>query len=152
MQSFLTRTPAWTVSLNDLVTAELAAAGAGKSKTSAITGPAVELPGDKVQPLALALHELATNAAKYGAIAQPAARLSVRWEFKMMQGKEHLLLEWRESGVAMPASGLPPRQGFGTQLITRALPYQLRARTDLNFTPDGVCCSITLPASGLRKT
>jgi PAS domain S-box-containing protein len=151
VQSFLTRTPSWAVSLSDLVTAELAAVGEGKSKASVIEGPAIELPGDKVQPLALALHELATNAAKYGAIAQPGGRLSVSWCFKTMQGKEHLLLEWRETGVMMPPAGSPPRQGFGTQLITRALPYQLRARTDLHFTRDGVCCRITLPASGFRK-
>ncbi|MBC9177396.1 PAS domain S-box protein [Pseudoroseomonas ludipueritiae] len=151
VQDFLTRTPAWTVSLHDLVMAELVAVGEGKSRKSEIAGPPVQISGDKVQPLALALHELATNAAKYGAIAQPAAQLSVNWCFRTMQGKEHLLLEWRESGVAMPQRGAPQRQGFGTQLITRALPYQLRAKADLSFMPDGVCCRITLPASGFRK-
>lgn len=152
VQDFLTRTPTWTASLHELVTAELTAAGGGKSGKSEVTGPAVAISGDRVQPLALALHELATNAAKYGAIAQPAARLSVSWRFRTIQGKEHLQLEWRESGVVMPPRGVPPRHGFGTQLITRALPYQLRAKADLTFMPDGVCCRITMPATGFRRT
>ena len=152
VQDFLTRTPVWTVALREIVTAELAAVGEGKTKKCEVSGPAVQISGDKVQLLALALHELATNAAKYGAIAQPAARLTVSWWFRTVQGKEHLVLEWRESGVTMPPRGSPPRHGFGTQLITRALPYQLRARTDMTFMPDGVCCRITLPTSGFRKS
>jgi PAS domain S-box-containing protein len=151
VQGFLTRTPAWTVSLAELVTAELAAVGDRTSKSPVVTGPPIELPGDKVQPLALALHELATNAAKYGAIAQPAARLSITWMFKTVHEKEHLVLEWRESGVVMPPTGPPGRQGFGSQLITRVLPYQLRAKVDLAFKPDGVCCTITLPASAVWR-
>ena len=59
-------------------------------------------------------------------------------------GRRRLVIDWHESGVAM--GGEPPaRRGYGTELITRALPYQLHAETALEFTPDGVRCRVVLP-------
>jgi PAS domain S-box-containing protein len=151
VQSFLGRTSSRSVSLAELVTAELAATGNRISRRAIVAGPPVELSDDKVQPLALALHELATNAVKYGALAQPAATLSVTWRIENREGKEHLLLEWRESGVDMPPATSPPRQGFGTELIKRSLPYQLRGKADLIFARDGVRCLMTLPGSVIQR-
>ena len=145
VQGFLARSTAWSVALQELVSAELLAAGDGTSDRVTIEGPSVNLPGDGVQPMALALHELATNAVKYGAIAQPSGHLSVTWRLEGSDSTAQLVLEWRESGVAMP-NDLPARQGYGTELITRALPYQLKAETQLEFTRDGVRCTIALPA------
>ncbi|MFC3124367.1 PAS domain S-box protein [Pseudoroseomonas globiformis] len=145
VQAFLGGTTSRPVSLAALITAELAATGAEASQRSVVAGPPVELSGDKVQPLALALHELATNAVKYGALAQPAATLSITWHFESVNGKDHLVLDWRERGVTMPPSVTPPRRGSGTELIQRALPYQLRGRAELTFGPDGVHCVISLP-------
>ena len=101
-----------------------------------------------VQILAMALHELATNAVKYGALAQPQARLAIRWRVESPEagGPPWLNIEWRESGVAMPAEGEPPRgSGQGRELIERALPYQLSARTSFVLGPDGVECTIAMP-------
>jgi two-component sensor histidine kinase len=56
-----------------------------------------------------------------------------------------IVLEWRESGVTMPRSESPKRKGYGSELIERALPYQLRAKTKLEFGPDGVRCAILVP-------
>ena len=97
--------------------------------------------------MALALHELATNAVKYGAIGQASGRLSVIWHVENGgdKGDRRLVIEWHEDGVAMP-DGPPTRRGYGSELITQALPYQLQAETALAFTPDGVRCRITLPA------
>ena len=145
MQGFLSRTGDWSLDLPELVRAELEAAGDGESHKARIEGPAIALPGDKAQPVALALHELATNAAKYGALAQPAAGLSVTWRLEGGTGEgRHLVLEWRESGVAMQA-GSDRRRGYGTELIERALPYQLKARTELVFGADCVHCTLVLP-------
>ncbi|MGI4800504.1 MAG: PAS domain-containing sensor histidine kinase, partial [Janthinobacterium lividum] len=147
VQGFLSRSPGYSVPLGDLVQAELRAAGEGASDRVNIDGPVVDLPGESVQVVALALHELATNAVKYGAIGQTAARLSVTW--RVEAGKDDgpcLIIDWRESGVTMPV-GPPAHGGYGSELITRALPYQLRAETTLEFTHDGVRCGITLPAS-----
>ena len=114
-----------------------------------LDGPSdVELRSMHVQILALGLHELTTNAVKYGALACPEGRLVVRWEVRQSPPEPALLVvDWRESGVPnMPGLNEPARGGgYGRQLIERALPYQLGARTDYRFEPDGVHCVIELP-------
>jgi PAS domain S-box-containing protein len=149
VQGFLARSSAYVVPLRELVEAELQAAGDGVSDRVTVDGPPVALPGEGVQAVALALHELATNAVKYGAIAQPAGRLSVSWRVEDGEGGPRLHIAWKESGVSMP-DGPPARRGYGSELITRALPYQMQAETALEFTPDGVRCRITLPADAFR--
>ena len=147
VQSFLSRSSAYSVPLVEIVEAELHAAGDGASGKVEIGGDAVALPGESVQAVALAIHELATNAVKYGAIAQPQGRLSVTWRVEPGRGDEgqRLRIDWRETGVTMPQEP-PSRRGYGSELITRALPYQLRARTTLEFTHEGVRCQVVLPA------
>ncbi|WP_426954154.1 PAS domain S-box protein [Muricoccus radiodurans] len=150
VQGFLTRSAAWSVSLEELVQAELTSVGNGRSAKVTVSGPAVQLPGDKVETVALALHELATNAMKYGALARDKARLAVKWHVEQKgSGGDRLVLEWRESGVEMP-QGPPSRRGYGSELIERALPYQLKAETRREFTPDGVHCIISLPLEAVR--
>ena len=144
VQGFLSRSSGWSVPLADLVAAELAATGDGASAKVEVKGPPIDLPGDRVQPVALALHELATNAMKYGALRQPQGRLKVQWRLEQHDGAPRLVLDWRESGIEMPAEP-PARRGYGTELIERALPYQLRAKTRLVFGHDGVHCTIMLP-------
>ena len=151
VQGFLSRSTAYSVPLGDVVKAELQAAGDGASDKVEVGGPLVDLPGESVQAVALALHELATNAVKYGAITQPSARLTVFWRTETEEdGAQRLVIDWQESGVAMPA-GQPARRGYGSELITRALPYQLRAETALEFTPGGVRCRIILPESAFSS-
>ena len=145
VQGFLSRAESWSLDLKELVFAELRAAGDGQSRKAHVEGPVIELPGEKAQPVALALHELATNAAKYGALAQNGAGLSVTWRLEGDSGDERqLVLFWCESGVVMQMDA-PRRRGYGTELIERALPYQLKAKTELVFTPDGARCTLLLP-------
>ena len=94
------------------------------------------------QALGLALHELATNAAKHGALGQPEGQLAITWRIEPRDGERHAVVDWKESGVAMPPPGEQRRYGFGSELIERALPYQLGAETSLSFEPDGVRCTI----------
>ena len=151
VQGFLSRSTAYSVPLADVVEAELQAAGDGASDKVETGGPPVELPGESVQAMALALHELATNAVKYGAITQPSGRLSVTWHIEAGDSDgRRLVIDWRESGVVMPDRP-PARRGYGSELITRALPYQLLAKTALEFTHDGVHCRIALPASAFTR-
>jgi PAS domain S-box-containing protein len=111
--------------------------------------PGVELRSTHVQTLALALHELTTNAVKYGALAHPEGRLTVGWAVREVAADERrLVVEWRETGVpGMPPPPPDPARGggYGRQLIERALPYQLGAKTAFGFTDDGVHCTIELP-------
>ena len=101
-----------------------------------------------VQTFAMALHELTTNAVKYGALKQAGARLTVQWQVITNKGDPWLNVDWRESGVSMqPSPGRRHGTGQGRVLIEKALPYQLRAKTTYQLTPDGVHCTIALPVS-----
>jgi PAS domain S-box-containing protein len=147
VQSLLARVEDQAIDLHALVTAELCAhSECGlESNRIVVFGPTVALPPTAAQALGLALHELTTNAVKYGALAQPAGKLKVTWELKAAKPTPEILLEWRESGVSMPEAGSPKRKGYGSELIERALPYQLRAKTHLEFGKDGVRCAIIVP-------
>src|SRR5690606_31398999 len=92
--------------------------------------------------LAMAFHELATNAVKYGALANATGEIELAWQPDGEQ-QEALLLEWREQGG--PAVVAPQRRGFGSVLLTRALEQDLGGRVDLAFHPAGLACSIVLP-------
>jgi two-component sensor histidine kinase len=138
------------VTFDELLNSELAAQSVRVREHGSITlnGPQdVRLRSGAVQMLAMALHELVTNAVKYGALKQPSGRLTVRWwkETSAENDRPWLHVDWKESGVEMP----PPdaRFGHGRELIERALPYQFGAQTTFALEPDGVHCTISLPAS-----
>jgi PAS domain S-box-containing protein len=152
MQGLLARSDNQPIDLRELVGSELEAHNDGGARPDKLTveGPPALLPATSAQSLALALHELATNAVKYGALGQPSGRLAVRWEINGHESKRRARLEWRESGVAMPEGGRM-RRGYGSELIERALPYQLGATTKLEFGPDGVRCEIIVPITSGDK-
>jgi PAS domain S-box-containing protein len=147
VQSMLAELDYGDVSLRALIDAELVAHGDGATYTDKvkIEGPDVELPPTAAQALALGVHELATNAVKYGALAHPEGRLSVTWSVTKQGQQDVATIEWQESGVAMPEGAEGSHTGYGTELITRALPYQLKTKTELIYGPDGVRCTIAVP-------
>jgi two-component sensor histidine kinase len=101
-----------------------------------------------VQALAMALHELTTNAMKYGALGQKSGRLNIRWWAAAEKGSPWINIDWKETGVD---TGRPavrkPGGGSGRRLIEEALPYQFGARTTFAIEPDGLHCTIALPLS-----
>jgi two-component sensor histidine kinase len=141
------------VTFDELINTELAAKCVQVEENGPVTldGPkGVPLRSRTVQSLAMALHELITNAVKYGALKQPNAHLTVRWRQETLaeSGKPWLHLDWKESGVEMPPLGAKPQgSGQGRQLIERVLPYQFDAQTTFAMEADGVHCTISLPAS-----
>jgi PAS domain S-box-containing protein len=148
VQSLLARVEDQAIDLHALVAAELAAhdhADPAESSKVTVGGPSVALPASAAQALGLALHELATNAVKYGALAQPNGKLAVTWTLAEEHPAATVALEWHESGVSMQNSGPPKRKGYGSKLIEEALPYQLGAKTKLDFQADGVRCAIVVP-------
>lgn len=131
------------IELGDLIRLELQAVGAAERNVS-VSGPCVALGFELVQTFALALHELATNAVKYGALKDDQGHLSVSWRLQTNgQSAPTLLLDWIESGVKNLAK--PTRKGFGRTLIEQALAFTLRAKTQLSFGDNGVSCHIELP-------
>jgi PAS domain S-box-containing protein len=148
VQGLLSRVDQQEFDLRTLVEAELAAHRDAQGGMIMVDGPPAALPAASAQALGLALHELATNAVKYGALGRAGGTLTVRWTIEAVEPEPLVRLEWRESGVAMADRGAAPRKGYGTELIERALPYQLKAETSLQFMSDGVWCTIRVPIGG----
>ena len=138
------------VAFDELIGTELRAMHGAADRVT-LTGPSgIRLRSSMVQTLAMALHELATNAVKYGALCQPNGRLAVTWRMTEpdRRGRPRLHIDWRESGVTMPPIGARAQGGGqGRELIEKALPYQLNAETCFELGPDGVHCTITIPVS-----
>ncbi|GJD30259.1 hypothetical protein PMNALOAF_1503 [Methylobacterium adhaesivum] len=137
------------VTLDELIRSEIAALDGDPARV-ALEGPSgVALRSSTLQTFALALHELATNAVKHGAFAQPQAHLEIRWSVEPVEPERGpwLHMEWRERGVRMPEARGSRESGSGRDLIERALPYQLGARTSYVLGDDGVHCTIALPVS-----
>lgn len=131
-------------SLRGLVTAELAPYDRGGSNLSInVSGPDIALTPKSGLALALAIHELASNAAKYGALSTEGGRLTVTWEVAGAGGGRTLRLAWIEAGG--PRVRPPTRKGFGTTLIERTLSLEFDATVKREFLEGGLRCAIDLP-------
>jgi two-component system CheB/CheR fusion protein len=128
------------VGLEELVHDELRPLLAQEDARASVVGGEVRLQGRHAELMALAIHELAVNSVKYGALGAPRAQLQVQWGVN-----ERLLsLCWLESDVPLVQS-YPLRTGFGRQLIEEGLPYQIGATTSFEVRPGGLSCEIVLP-------
>jgi PAS domain S-box-containing protein len=108
-------------------------------------GPDVLLAAKAVQPISLLLHELATNAVKYGALSVPEGRLHVSWS---VHPTGEMTLEWRELGG--PPVSLPKQKGFGSTLISTVTARQLNGSVNVTFDPAGIIAKVQLPAEIVR--
>jgi two-component system CheB/CheR fusion protein len=108
-----------------------------------LDGPPVTLDHSASLPVALLLHELASNAAKYGALSVPQGRVSVRWATDDGSGGRWVRLHWTERDGPPPRPA--PGRGFGTTLIERSIAYELGGETALNFAAAGVECDVRFP-------
>jgi two-component sensor histidine kinase len=132
------------IDLGHLVTDELVSARAYQDERSLVEGPEVRLDLSAAEALALALHELTTNALKFGALASPSGRLSVTWGIADRDGESRLVFDWVESGVVLDAQA-PRRHGFGTVVLREMLAQTLKAEVNLTFASDGLACRIVMP-------
>lgn len=140
-QELLTRAKLEKVSIAELVERELAAQGA-RGQDYRLDGPEVPLTAKAAQNLALAFHELTTNVTKHGALGRPGGRVEVKWQLN----DGHIHLEWIEHGGLTVIK--PTRRGFGLGLIEKAIPYQLRGTTRMDFRPDGLHFQLDFAARG----
>jgi PAS domain S-box-containing protein len=129
------------VCLDTLIRNELAPYATGSNVT--ISGTDVLLNSAETQAVARVLHELATNAAKYGALSIPNGQVYVHWDLKPNGAATHLTFLWRELGGPPVASERP--SSYGTNLIRNLIPHELEGRVDLAFAKEGVKCRIEFP-------
>jgi len=137
------------MSLLQLVQAELSPYTERFSDRLTIKGPDVGLVAPAIQPLSLAVHELATNAAKYGALSNDRGKLRIEWKtLKAPKGAVHIL--WKENGM----KGLEPQagKGFGTRVLENIVPAQLDAEASVEIRPTGLVCSLEIPAKWVRPS
>ena len=108
-----------------------------------ISGPAIKLAPRAVVSISLALHELATNAAKYGALSVPDGRIAITWSLES-GGAERLKLRWQEAGG--PTVTPPTRRGFGSRLIESLLAAELNGKVQISYEPSGLICEVDAAA------
>lgn len=115
-----------------------------------LSGPDVELTARQGVAIALATHELATNAAKYGALSVDGGRVTIEWsaDRRDADGNPVFELVWREAGG--PPVTPPSRNGFGSRLITRVLPSDFGGDVSVDYAPDGVVCRLVAPLAKVR--
>jgi two-component system CheB/CheR fusion protein len=143
-QGVLARTGRGAVDLEELLREELVSQGGQDEHQVEMEGPQVMLRGRAVEALGLALHELTTNAIKYGALSTPRGHVSVHWRSYNTASGPRLALEWVESGMNLSGQE-PERSGFGRELIEQGLSYELGATTVMEFRQSGLRCAIELP-------
>jgi PAS domain S-box-containing protein len=106
-------------------------------------GPNVTVKAEATQAIATVLHELTTNAAKYGALSNRIGRVSVRWWWLQNGSHTRLFIEWQECGG--PQVLAPSRSGYGTRIIRELIPFELGGAVDLSFAPEGTSCRLDIP-------
>ncbi len=161
-QGVLARTVDGAVGLEELAHQEVMAHGGQEARQVTIDGPAVMVTDKVAETLGLALHELTTNALKFGALSTPLGSVSLTWErIRAQPGAapvSHALevgphdvaslwevaLVWQESGVTIDMADVGP-SGFGRELIEQGLQYELGAQTSMVFAPTGLRCEIRFP-------
>lgn len=132
-------------SLIELVRSQLASHIDRDAGSVTVEGPAVALKPEAAQNLGLALHELAVNAEKFGALSVPGGRVSITWKRREGEDGTALAIEWREE--LGPKVKIRRKRGFGSMVIERNLARALEADVQLDFEPDGLRCHIVIPAS-----
>jgi two-component sensor histidine kinase len=136
----LTKSDWGTTPVRAIVEAELLPYAQDNVHEVDLQGPDIELAPNDALSLGLAMHELATNASKYGSLSTTGGKVAVRWE---MVSPSLVRIEWQESG-GPPVS--PQRgRGFGTDLIERIVAHELKNPVELEFKPEGVRCMLTVP-------
>jgi PAS domain S-box-containing protein len=136
------------VGLEELVQGETAPYQTERARRVEYGGPPIKLSPSASQAIAMALHELATNAAKYGALSTPTGRVRVGWTLSQAEGV--LELNWREEGG--PPTAAPQQTGFGSTVINKLVQQQLRGSTKFHWHHEGLECVIRIPIDNLADT
>ena len=133
-------------SLAEIVRRELAPYTRGNTDAR---GPSITLKAEATQAVATVLHELTTNAAKYGALSNRSGRVSVRWRWLENGSHDRLVIEWQESGG--PPVLAPSRSGYGTSIIRELIPFEFGGAVELSFATEGTRCRLEIPGAWAGK-
>jgi two-component sensor histidine kinase len=146
-QELLVSGPGDTAEFHELVRLELLSVGATEGVNFNLDGPAITIPSRAAQVLGMVIHELATNAAKYGALTSDAGNIEIGWSRSSDEGGSEMTLLWRERGVKI--STKLNRKGFGTEVVEKSAPYMLGGSASLAMNRDGLEYSLRFPMAHL---
>jgi PAS domain S-box-containing protein len=132
-------------SIGELIRSQLASHIEKNAPQVAIEGPEIALKPEAAQNLGLALHELAVNAEKFGALSVPSGSVAITWDRRETPEGPVVELNWREK--LGPKVKVPRKKGFGSMVIERNLARALDAEVNMNFEPDGLHCNVIIPPS-----
>nr|WP_137828285.1 PAS domain S-box protein [Methylobacterium sp. L1A1] len=147
VQALLTRTAKDSVGIASLVHDEVSVYAQHEGQFG-IDGPNIALSPKAAEVLTLAIHELATDAVKYGALSMPTGKVTVRWLTFEKRGGSWLALDWTEEGAPIhpqPTPDVPRRRDFGSELIEARIPYELRGCGQITIEPGGARCHLEFP-------
>lgn len=134
-----------TTSLADIIRTEVSAYIGAKASRVHLTGPGIHVEAAAFSTLALVFHEMVTNSAKYGALSDSAGSVAIDWR---IDAHERCRIAWRESGG--PPVAAPRRRGFGSTIIERSIPHDLRGEAELRYRPGGLEADFVLPAGAFH--
>jgi two-component sensor histidine kinase len=134
------------IPLGELVQRELAPYATDSN--AEIGGPEVMLSAEAGQTMGMVLHELVTNAAKYGALSAPSGRVSIRWRLPLKgSASDRLVIKWRETGGPLVVS--PRKSSYGMQVVRELVPYELGGTVDYVLSSEGAQCQMDIPLAQL---
>lgn len=138
------------VSLTTLMTKELDPYSSDTNQVTMV-GPPIHLKPKAALTLGMVLHELATNAAKYGALSTETGRVQVAWFLADRESEQSLILRWSETGGPKPERA-PARKGFGSELIERSVRHDIGGAVDITFGDDGLVAELALPLTVIARS
>ena len=134
-QELLVRAPTRPVGLAEILRMELIAQGGIEGTNFSLAGPDVALLPEALQSFAMAVHELTTNAVKYGALASPDGMVRIVWQARVEGRDTTMMFQWREHGVEIDPH--PARTGYGSRLLDSVFRHSLQGTCQLTLHPDG---------------
>lgn len=150
VHSLLTQTNWEGIDMLDLIKNVAATPFKGADERISFQGPPVRLPAELTLPFALSIHELCTNAAKYGSLSSDAGRVSVDWGFEIDDGPERFVLRWIERDG--PPVSEPKQKGFGSRMIRSAFAQSVGGDAVWRYRFQGVECELHIPATALASS
>jgi two-component sensor histidine kinase len=139
--ALLSRTCTSTIDIREVLSQELSVHGAVEGENLKQSGPEISIPAKQAEALSMAIHELATNAVKHGALSAENGRIEIWWDVHDHDNETEFRLRWREWGS--PISLAPSRRGFGSEFLEKLVPHMLHGKFEREFNSDGIECTIS---------
>ena len=139
--ALLSRTPTSNIDVREVLSQELSAHGAIEGENLSQRGPEISIPAKQAEVLSMAVHELATNAVKHGALSVENGRIEISWDAHVHGNGKELRLRWQERG--RPIAHEPVRRGFGSEFLEKSVPHMLHGQFKRTFRSDGVECTLS---------